>query len=66
MLAGQMFGFESLLSSIYHSKVTSNTMTEIWKVKKALMVKLFESFPLIEEAFWKTHVFQCYKMFLRK
>lgn len=66
MLAGQVFGFECLLTNIYHSKTTSNTMAEIVQVKKALMLKVFEAFPLFEELFWKRHIFECYKMFVKK
>lgn len=66
MLAGQVFGFECLLTNIYHSKTTSNTMAEIVQVKKALMLKVFEAFPLFEELFWKSHIFECYKMFVKK
>jgi CRP-like cAMP-binding protein len=48
MLAGQVFGFESLLTNIYHSKATANTMAEIVQVKKTLMMKIFETFPQFE------------------
>jgi hypothetical protein len=66
MLAGQVFGFECLVTNIYHSKTTSNTLAEVVQVKKNLMLKIFDTFPLFEEKFWKTHIFQCYKMFVRK
>lgn len=66
MLAGQVFGFESLVTNIYHSKATANTMAEILQVKKSYLTKIFDSFPSVEEAFWKSHIFQCYKMFLKK
>ena len=65
MLAGQVFGFESLLTNIYHSKATANTMAEIVQVKKSLLLKIFVTFPEVEEVFWKNHIFQCYKMFHR-
>lgn len=45
MLAGNVFGFESLLTNIYHSKATANTMAEIVQVKKNLMIKIFDAFP---------------------
>ncbi len=66
MLAGQLFGFESLVTNIYHSKATANTMADIVQVKKSLLAKIFDSLPAVEEAFWKQHLFQAYKMFLRK
>lgn len=66
MLAGQVFGFESLVTNVYHSKATANTMAEILQVKKSLVIKILETFPLFEEAFWKNNIFQCYKMFLKK
>ena len=66
MLSGQVFGFESLVTNIYHSKATANTMAEIVLVKKSLILKIFDTFPQIEEAFWKSEIFQCYKMFHRK
>lgn len=66
MLAGQVFGFESLVTNIYHSKATTNTMAEIVQVKKSLILKIFETFPQVEETFWKSHIFVCYKMFYNK
>lgn len=66
MLAGQVFGFESLVTNIYHSKTTSNTMTEIVQIKKNLMLKIFDTFPKFEEHFWKSRIFECYKMFVKK
>lgn len=45
MLAGQVFGFESLCTNTYHSKATANTMAEIVQVKKSLMTKIFNTFP---------------------
>jgi len=47
MLAGQVFGFESLVTNIYHSKATTNTMAEIVQVKKSLILKIFETFPQV-------------------
>lgn len=66
MLAGQLFGFESLVTNIYHSKVTANTMADIVQIKKSLLAKIFDNLPALEESFWKQNMFQAYKMFLRK
>jgi hypothetical protein len=41
-------------------------MAEIVQVKKSLIIKIFDTFPQIEESFWKKHIFQCYKMFQEK
>ena len=41
-------------------------MAEIIQVKKSLILKIFDTFPKVEESFWKRNVFQCYKMFVRK
>jgi hypothetical protein len=41
-------------------------MAEIICIKKACIEKIFETFPNIEESFWKKHIFQCYKMFVKK
>lgn len=46
MLAGQVFGFECLVTNIYHSKTTSNTLAEVVQVKKNLMLKIFDTFPI--------------------
>jgi CRP-like cAMP-binding protein len=48
MLAGQAFGFEGLVTNIYHSKVTAKTMAEIVQVKTSLILKIFDTFPKIE------------------
>ncbi|CAM5999246.1 unnamed protein product [Sphagnum balticum] len=66
MLAGQVFGFEGIVTNIYHSKATANTMAQIIQVKKSCIIKIFETFPNIELEFWKSHIFQCYKMFVKK
>ncbi|CAM6001191.1 unnamed protein product [Sphagnum balticum] len=66
MLAGQVFGFEAMVTNTYHSKATANTMAQIIQVKKNCLIKIFETFPNIELEFWKRHIFQCYKMFVKK
>ena len=30
------------------------------------MLKIFDTFPQFEEQFWKSHIFECYKMFVKK
>ena len=45
MLPGECFGFEGLVTNIYHSTAVTNTMAEIVKVKKSLILKLFDTFP---------------------
>jgi CRP-like cAMP-binding protein len=66
MLAGDTFGFESMVTNLYHSKATANTMAEVVQLKKSLMIRIFEAFPQFETLFWKSHIFQCYKMFVKK
>ena len=41
-------------------------MAEIIQIKKSLLLKIFYAFPGVEEAFWKNHIFQSYKMFVKK
>lgn len=63
---GEIFGFESIVSQIYHSTTTANTMVTAMCIKKSCIEKIMDVFPKFEEAFWKKHLFQYYKMFLNK
>lgn len=45
MLAGDTFGFDSIVTNLYHSKATANTMAEIVQVKKSLITRVFDVFP---------------------
>ena len=66
LVIGDVFGFETLVSSTYESTVVANAMVIVMKVKKVCLEKIMDTFPEFEESFWKKYLFSLYKMFVNR
>ena len=47
-LTGDIIGFESLVSNIYRSTATANTMVTTIAIKKSNIQKIMDTFPRFE------------------
>jgi len=47
MLVGEVFGFESMLTNVFHTQVTANSMVEVVRVKSYLVTRVFDCFPML-------------------
>lgn len=41
-------------------------MAQIVQIKKPLIIRIFDAFSQFEVLSWKSHIFHCYKMFVKK
>lgn len=60
---GQIYGWESLLSSTHRSAVTTNALMSTLSVRKNYIERIMDYFPAFEEAFWKENLFYLLKMY---